>query len=81
MKRTWKDAACEVGWNAAKEYSSRYGMLNGFHFLAGIKGEERFAIFSGSHTIGRHESLDYDSFSSFRAAFMKWLDDNERRLG
>ena len=82
MKRTWRDAACEVAWNATKKYEDRYGVLIGRAFLQGIEMPNYcFTLFSGDHSPVKHECFDSETFPAFRAAFMKWLDENERSEG
>ena len=63
MNRTWKDAACEVAWNKIK----KHGLEMGVEHPAWLFG------------LGIHDDgipIEYD-FTAFRAAFMKWLDENE----
>jgi len=75
--RTWKDAACEVGFRKMctlheTELLKRYFcFFNVKDFLAGIFATGT-RYFYGSNYI-----KICDDFSTFRAAFMKWLEDNE----
>lgn len=81
MNRTWRDAACEVAWNKAsfknsidKENDKKY--LKYFNVPAFLEGH--FGVFSLNADINAKEYLgQYYKFSDFRAAFMKWLDENE----
>ena len=74
MNRTWKDAACEVAYNRGKELYKdlKYEYNLSMHCVVGpISKYDFFDKFSISYI---RFTLD---FTIFRAAFMKWLDDNE----
>ena len=82
MKRTWKDAAVEVAWKRIKEFSSVFYFNESlrFCFESFLSGDEPL-------TVCHFPQLENDwsfvftrnisNFPAFRAAFMKWLDENE----
>lgn len=78
MKRTWRDAACEVAWNIVQKYVeySVIGFLPRI-FLAEGKGVLLCFPEELVEHKGRFVAIANSEFLAFRAAFMKWLDENE----
>jgi len=76
MRRTWKDACCDVALNkVAKEYRENYPFFYLNHFMQGI-----FDFLWGMCGAGPGNPIHIDSYATkdeLRAAFMKWLDENE----
>ena len=65
--KTWKDACIEVAWNKITCRNMEMGVkYSPRHFGLGNSVDGIF--------------IEY-SFPAFRAAFMKWLKENERREG
>jgi len=71
MNRTWKDAACEVAWNWLQQnwMKTRWFCIEGF-----LNGVPPIALGYIKHKCDLER---YNTFNAFRAAFMKWLEDNE----
>jgi hypothetical protein len=71
MNRTWKDAACEVAWNKFRKTSHA-----GFNVKAFLRGN---MICTGNFVVPSESIIIIGGCASttFRAAFMKWLDENE----
>jgi len=67
MKRTWKDAACEVAWTHFEVYKNSVCLKC---FLAGRSAN----WFSHEPTqVYAHNK----TFAEYRAEFMKWLEENK----
>lgn len=77
MKRTWKDAACEVGFKKMRSlhktelFKIYFKFFNVKDFLSGL-----FAT-GARHFYGSEYIQISNDFPAFRAAFMKWLSENE----
>lgn len=71
MNRTWKDAACEVAWNKFRK--TPHAGLNIKAFLQGNR------ICTGNFVTTSESIIIIGTCLSgtFRAAFFKWLDQNE----
>lgn len=70
MKRTWKDAACEVAWNRIQKYRCKF-TFTAFCPLGTLQETTPSVIFT------RVGFVIPPDFPAFRAAFMRWLDENE----
>ena len=83
--KTWKDAAAEVAWNRVKSNSeAKRNVMDMQEYLSG--GNQLFAYENYFFKISQEHRKHcifwrMNDKESFRAAFMKWLKENERREG
>jgi len=77
MKRTWKDAAVEVAFNKIKRFKPNF-LIEGIYISDFLKGDSR--NLSVDSKIGRTKDIiENTNFNDFRAAFMRWLEENEQK--
>jgi len=85
MKRTWKDAACEVAWNYINSKGNWF--INISQFLKGQKSTIHHLNECNCITIQYWDQLTSSmikinmNYNIFKQLFMKWLNERGRIYG
>lgn len=74
MNRTWRDAAAEVAWNKSQK---RKFYMNTVNFNPALFLANQNPFREAFDSVKTGICFINTNFFDFRAAFMKWLDENE----